>query len=66
MHFYVEKTIEYRLEEAKRTQRNAEFAREARALRHRARPAMRWSFRRGLARMRVPERIYSFIGTPEP
>ena len=45
VHFYVEKTIEYRLEEAKRMQRNAAFAREARELDQRAQPAMRWSLK---------------------
>ena len=49
VHFYVEKTIEYRLEEAKRMQRNAEFAREARALHDRAQPAMHWSLKGRIA-----------------
>lgn len=40
MHYYVEKSIEYRLEEAERAQRNVDFVREARALRQRGRPAM--------------------------
>jgi hypothetical protein len=40
MHYYVQKSIEYRLEEARRMQKNLDFVREARALRQRRRPAM--------------------------
>jgi hypothetical protein len=43
MNYYVEKSIEHSLEEARRMQRNVDFVREARALRQSGRPAMRRS-----------------------
>jgi hypothetical protein len=39
MHYYVEKSIEYRLEEASRMQKHADLIREARALQQRGRRA---------------------------
>jgi hypothetical protein len=37
MHYYLEKMVEHRLDEANRTQRNASFARELRTLQRRNR-----------------------------
>ena len=43
MQYYVDKTIEHRLEEARRKQVNLDFVREARAIRQQERTETIWS-----------------------